>query len=202
MSEPTYRALIRPIPTRLNLSNVLNQEACEPCKHCVILVPDRSKANNGLIKTSYERIDLYPEFNELRISAKAGCELCRTIRKTIRSAWAVRPMEEWGFGPLSEKDSYWDDLFTSTWDRKVKIHSANFSVADARSTSQTSLNERPSAMVVTLSMEFGPLTKPPVSSDIQDYGNISQVISFKVFDQQGTINLTQTFLMLKFVLRP
>lgn len=186
MVEPTYKVLIRTIPPRLNLANAATQEASKTCQYCSTLVPDRSNIKDGLIRTSYERIDLYPDFAELKASAKAGCGLCRLIRKTIRSAWAVRPMEEWGVGPLSEKDSYWDELFASTWDKKIRIHSAKFSVSDIHAKSQTSSRQDAESVVVSLSMEFGPLTKPHTPDGDQDHGEIGQVISFKVFDQQGT----------------
>lgn len=180
--EVTYRSLIKPIPPSVNLSNVDLQEPFRTCSHCSTIVPDRSNEKVGIIKTPYERVDLFPYFPELKSSAKAGCCLCKLIRKTVRSAWAARPMEEWGYGPLSEKDSYWDDLFRAPWNRKVKIHSAQFTLlptstafpSDVRSPSQGR-----DGMVANLSFEFGPLTQDG------EHGDISQIVSFRVFDGQG-----------------
>ncbi len=180
--ETTYRALIRPIPPRLRLANAETQEASKACQYCSALVPDRSKAKDGLIRTTYERIDVYPDFPELKASAREGCGLCRLVRKAIRSGWAVRPMEEWGVAPLSEKDSYWDGLFTSTWDKKVRIHRAIFTVPDVHAKPQVASRQEPDKMVLSLSMEFGPLTLPNTSDGEESHGEIGQVISFKVFD--------------------
>jgi hypothetical protein len=84
--EYTYRALIKPVPPTINLANVSSQPGYNTCQFCAVIVPDRSKVQNGLIRTSYDRIDYFPNFPELKSSAKAGCGLCKVIRKTIRSS--------------------------------------------------------------------------------------------------------------------
>lgn len=141
------------------------------------------------IRTCYEHIDLYPEFPGLKASARAGCDLCSLIRKTIRSAWAVRPMEEWGVGPLSEKDGRWEEMLASIWDGKVKIYDASFSVSDvypeSRAFTYDTEGQKAETMVVSLSMEFGPLTTP-LAVGGKHHRSIGQIINFKVFDQQGT----------------
>ncbi|KAF8865683.1 HET-domain-containing protein [Acephala macrosclerotiorum] len=184
---PTYRALIRPIPPRLNLANAETKEASKTCQRCSALIPDRSRIQDGLIRTWYEYVDLYPEFPALKASARAGCDLCRLIRKTIRSAWAVRPMEEWGVGPLSEKNSHWEEMLASRWDGKVKIYDASFSVShvypESRAFTYNTAGQAAETMVIGLSMEFGPLTTP-VAAGGQKHGSISQIINFKVFDKQ------------------
>jgi hypothetical protein len=108
--EVKHDALIKPIPCRINLGNVAHRNPSKTCDFCALIVPDRKKAQNGLIKTASERVDLYPDFPDLKASAKAGCDLCPLIRKTIRKTWAVRPMEEWGIGPIREKDGLWDEV--------------------------------------------------------------------------------------------
>ena len=142
------------------------------------MVPDRKIAKRGLIKTAYERVDLYPDFPELKASAKAGCDLCRLIRKSIRKTWAVRPMEEWGVGPIREKDGLWDELLEAQWDRKVKIHKVTFSL-------ETATEKLEDGVVVSLGLEFGPATAFVSEETDFQYGEIGQALSFKVFDSQG-----------------
>jgi hypothetical protein len=176
MAELTYRALIEPIPLRVSIANAQDQEPSTACHHCAALTPDRSKiekekskrVQKGYIKTQYERIDRYPDFPVLKVSART-CALCKLIRKAIRSAWAARPMEEVGVGPLSEKNSY--DLFASAWDGKIRIYNAQFVTTIAESPSQS--------MVWRLSIDFSPL------GNIEGHGHIGSEISFKVFDEQG-----------------
>jgi hypothetical protein len=112
------------------------------------------------------------------------------IRKTVRESWAIRPMEEWGVGPLREKERLWDELFSSPWDRQVRIYKVTFAVetftdSPSHSAGRKDSSSEDDAIIVTLSLEFGPMTKIllPDSSDF--YGDIGQVISFKVFDSQG-----------------
>jgi len=186
----TYRSLVQPLPHKINLANVIDQEASKTCQSCSSIVPDRRKAKNGVIKTSYERIDLYPDFPELKSSSKAGCGMCRLIRKEIRAAWAVRPMEEWGLGPLREKEGLWDELFTSPWDRKVRIYKVTFAIAGNANSSAafdvgTAKEDGENGMVVSLNLEFGPSTRLRSAHEEGRFGEIGQVIGFKVFDSQG-----------------
>lgn len=188
--ELTYEALIKPIPPRLNLANAQAQESSKTCEFCTLIVPDRRKAQGGLIQTGYERVDLYPDFPELKASARAGCRLCGLMRKTIRKHWAVRPMEEWGVGPISERDGCWDELLDAPWDRKVKIHKVTFDlkVADhnfAMSPVSTATESLEDGMVTTLAMEFGPATLFISPQTDFQCGEISQALSFKVFESQG-----------------
>jgi hypothetical protein len=105
------------------------------------------------------------------------------IRKAIRSQWSVRPMEEWGVGPLREKEGLWDELFISPWDRRVKIHNMAFTVPNE----EVELPNR-WGLVVSLSFEFGPETKLALPDGSGTYGDIGRVVSFKVFDSQGELN--------------
>lgn len=127
--DTTYLALTRAIPDRLNLSNIASAPASQPCAHCCLVVPDRARAENGLIKTAYDRVDEYPDFPGLKATAKAGCELCRLLRKAVRAQWVARPMAERGLGALSEKDGLWDEMFGMPWDRKVRIYNPTFTFA-------------------------------------------------------------------------
>jgi hypothetical protein len=174
----THEALIKPIPSRINLANVADQDPSKTCESCAVIIPDRSKAKGGLIKTSYERIDLYPEFPDLKASAKAGCDLCRLIRKSIRKTWAIRPMEEWGVGPIREKDGLWDELLDAPWNRKVRIHKVTFNLESATEKVQD-------GVVASLGLEFGPATQFVSGETDYQYGEIGQALSFKVFDSRG-----------------
>jgi hypothetical protein len=190
----TYNALIKPIPYPINLANVADQKPCTTCESCAIIIPNRRRAQRGRIQTGYERVDLYPDFPELKTSAKAGCGLCRFIRKNIRNAWAVRPMEEWGVGPIREKDGLWDELLDAAWDRRVKIHKVAFNLEDiiqSSSLTSASTGSGPAdCVVVSLGLEFGPAT-PFVSPETSFiYEEIGQALSFKVFDSQGELPIT------------
>jgi hypothetical protein len=192
LTEWTYKSLIKPIAPSNNLGNARAQEPSRTCQNCAAVVPDRRRAINGLIKINYERVDLYPDFPELKASAKAGCGLCRIIRKTIRAKWAIRPMEEWGVGPLREKEGLWDELLKAPWNRKVKIHKLSFSLkkvpnalpipSDAGATTE---QDDCQGMVVFFGLEFGPATLLSSSDGTDLYGEISQVLGFKVYDSQG-----------------
>lgn len=188
----TYKALIKPIAPSNNLANVRAQEPSRTCQSCAAVVPDRRKAINDLIKIDYKRVDLYPDFPELKASAKAGCGLCRLIRKTIREKWAIRPMEEWGVGPLREKEGLWDELLKASWDRKVKIHNLSFSLKKVPSAMPMSSDTRATTekddyqgMVVFFGLEFGPVTLLSSPDGAGLYGEIGQVLGFKVYDSQG-----------------
>lgn len=185
----TYKSLIRPIPPGINLANVTAQEPMTTCQYCAAIVPDRRKAENGLIKINYERVDLYPDFPKLKSSARNGCGLCRFLRKTIRAKWATRPMEEWGVGPLREKEGLWDELFASPWDQKVRIRKLAFSLGKMTPASPTPNNTaeqfNQNSMVVSFSLDFGPATVPTLSEGTTPYGDISQVLGFKVWDCHG-----------------
>jgi len=192
LTEWTYKSLIKPIAPSKNLANVRAREPSKTCQSCAAVVPDRRKAVNGLIKINYERVDLYPDFPELKASAKAGCGLCRLIRKTIRAQWAIRPMEEWGVGPLREKEGLWDELLKAPWDRKVKIHKLSFSLKGVPNTLPMSSDNRGTTeqndyqgMVVFLGLEFGPATLLSSPDGVDLYGEIGQVLGFKVYDSQG-----------------
>jgi hypothetical protein len=181
----TYKSLIKPIPAKSNLSNILGQSPSQTCKHCSLIVPDCSKSDNGLIRTDYERVDQYPEFPGLKASAKAGCELCKLFRRTIRSVWAARPMEEWGVGPLQEKEGLWDEMFAAPWDGKVKIQKVSFNLtADS-----TVNNEGKAKSIVSMGLEFGPATRFVSGDNTNGHGDIGRVINFKVFDSEGKLRI-------------
>lgn len=191
-AEWTYKSLIKPIAPSYNLANIAAQEPIPTCQSCAAIVPDRRKAVKGLVRIDYERIDLYPDFPRLKASAKSGCGLCRLIRKTIRTKWATRPMEEWGVGPLREKEGLWDELFEAPWDRKVKIHNLTFSLQNLSNPSSTPLNimllaqqDNHNGMVVSFGLEFGPATLLNSSDGTALHGEIGQQLGFTVYDSQG-----------------
>lgn len=142
------------------------------------------------IKCDYERVDTFPDFPDLKASAKAGCDLCRLFRRTIRAGWAVHPMEELGLGPLRENDGLWDDLFEETWDQKVKIFSPVFIVEKTVETSSTPQETEGAinGMVTMLHLEFGPANTFSANSSHQ-HDTISRIVSFKIFDSQGRENV-------------
>ncbi|KAK0104260.1 hypothetical protein ONS96_005352 [Cadophora gregata f. sp. sojae] len=104
LPETTYNALITPIPAKINLANVADHDAGKICGPCSTIVPDRRKLNKvgTPIKCGYERVDLYPDFPDLKASSKSAT--------------------------LREDDGLWDDLFADPWDRKVKIYQPTFLV--------------------------------------------------------------------------
>jgi hypothetical protein len=179
----TYRALTLPVPLKWSIANVGSQPASQSCDFCRLVLPDRSKSKNGTINTCYERYDSFPEFPALRLSAQAGCGLCRFLRKSVRQAWAVRPMEEWGVGPLEPHD----EMMTSKWDGTVVLSNVSFAL---ESPAQPALGGTESdneayEVVTRMSLEFGPVIPTEQDEGIRLHGKISQVVSFKVFDSVG-----------------
>jgi hypothetical protein len=187
-SQPTYKCLIKPIPASVNLANIASREPCKSCPSCAFIIPDRGRARNWVIKISHERVDLYPEFPGLKASSKAGCGLCGLMRKNIRINWGVRPMEEWGMGPIREKDRHWGELLASPWDRKVRIHDLQFTLRESTEAASTAINSGKNGkdgIVMNLSFQFGPATQYVSADETVPYGEIGQLVSFKVFDSQG-----------------
>lgn len=191
----TYKSLIKQITPNINLSNVASQEPTKVCQSCATIVPDRRKARNGIIKISYECVDLFPDFPKLKMSAKNGCGLCRLIRKSIRAEWATQAMYESGLGTLREDDNLWDDLLDSPWDRRVRIHDFIFAPPQGYMTlsplDATAQQTGQHGMIVSSSLQFGPATLPiPLKNTGRSrYGCISQGLDFKVFDSQGKLAL-------------
>jgi hypothetical protein len=186
----TYRSLVKPIPLSTSLGSVESQEPSKPCSYCAVIVPDRRKAINGKIKTSYERVDLYPDFPELKSSARAGCELCKLIRKTIRAQWTLRPMMESGVGSLREQDEWWGELFDAPWDRKVRLYSAGFTLQKVTNSPATSTKEDlehndQDSMIVSFNLHYGPATELTSPDGAALYAEICQILSFFAFDSQG-----------------
>ncbi len=185
--QSTYRDLIEPIPARRNLGSVASGHPLKTCVRCRAVAPDRAAVQNKTIHTPYESVDVYPDFSELKASAKAGCGLCWLIRKALRQNWAVRPMEEWGIGPLSADDDDFAELLGLRWDRRVKIYNLSFKfepLADLAEEKESDALQR-GGMVTGMSLEFGPASGATSASDEQAYGEISQIIGFKVFDSIG-----------------
>lgn len=170
----TYAALIKPIPPTLNLSNIGAAIPISPCEFCTSIVPDRSKvrAQNGVIKCDYSRVDIYPDFPLL----KAGCGLCKFLRKTIRRSWATRPMEDRNLGAIREKDGHWSELLGETWDGKIKISHVTLTAAKNDFDSDRTL--------VTLALDIGPATTLLKTDGTPRYNEISQTLQFHVFDSK------------------
>jgi len=116
--------------------------------------------------------------------------MCWMIRSAIRSSWAVRPMEEWGVGPLDEHDMNYFDLLDSPWDGKVRIFNLKF-IFDPLLEPKTSSgygnieSEQQGGMITAMTLEFGP-APPKVAEDGSSlHGEISQVLRFKAYDSIG-----------------
>ncbi|KAM5369643.1 hypothetical protein ACJZ2D_008902 [Fusarium nematophilum] len=130
-SAPTYFDLIGPIPQQTNLINVGSSPAAKPCKHCASLVPDRGNqycesVARYQISASFERVDTFPDFPELKALAKAGCSFCYLLRKTIRSSWTTIPMLDLGMFVLADDVGSYSELLSTGWDMKVKIDNPVF----------------------------------------------------------------------------
>ncbi|KAK1749897.1 heterokaryon incompatibility protein-domain-containing protein [Echria macrotheca] len=187
--ERTYRNLINPLPAKYNLANASITAPLQTCEACSVAWPDRSKAKNNIIKTGYERVDSYPDFPSLKTSSRNGCGLCWIIRKALRSSWAVRPMEEWGVGPLEEDNDEFADLLSEPWDGKVRIFNLSFgfvTFSDIDGTHATkgesACSDQRGGMVTSMMFEFGPVTPKAAEDGSVLHGEISQVLGFKVFD--------------------
>ena len=183
--ETTYKALVRPIPPTINLENVANSPACKTCEYCATIIPDRTQLVGRNIRINFERIDLYPDFPNLKASAKLGCGLCHMIRKTIRATWATRVMEESSRGPLSVKAEQYDELFRCSWDGKVRLYGVSFSSGLEPGNDFDSATKEDKEKVVKLHLGLGLATKTPLPSLYAGYMDISKTVSFNVYDSQG-----------------
>lgn len=209
--ELTYRNLIKPIPAKYSLSSVTLAPALKTCDFCRVAVPDRAKAKRNVIETPFERIDTYPEFQALKSSARDGCgyvshylwhrddlaltpifcSLCWIIRKHMRSSWAVRPMEEWGVGPLDENDDLSSDLLHTRWDGKVRFFNLKFTFnplldGGGAAEDESACFKQEAGMVTAMTLEFGPVTPDAAEDGSYLHGEISQILGFKVFDSVGS----------------
>jgi hypothetical protein len=184
-AKTTYRVLIQPIPPSSNIFSVSleSEPAGTPCAHCTKLQPARHLIKIGLIKTSYSRIITYPQFPELKESARDGCNFCRLLRRTIRARWSDRPMEESGVGVLNEKEGWWDDLFVAPWDCKILVNDASFVAASTMGGHED--NGQKSYVITRLRLEIGPANLPPGDNGEDSYSKIGKTITFKVFDSIG-----------------
>jgi len=187
----SYRDLTRPIPPKHNLLDAVNSAALSLCDTCRIALSNRAQAKNKSISTPYEIFDTFPEFPRLKKSSKeARCGLCRAIRDQLLRTWAARPMEEWGVGPLSERSGIFDELLSAPWDRSVRISKLTWVLEPqpdiARVTHESESDSHPGAGVITnMSVEFGPATTAVNEHGDPLHENISQTMSFKVFDSIG-----------------
>jgi hypothetical protein len=122
----------------------------------------------------FSLIDHYPSFPILKASGKT-CAVCKWLRKTILSQWAIRPMEEWGVGALREGDAEWHDLLTAPWNGEVRIGKPEWAVDPV------------SGIATSFFLEFGPQTTVGRGEEGEEisYGEIGQVLGFKVFDSRG-----------------
>ena len=131
-------------------------------------------------------MDLYPDFPGLKASATSGCALYKLIRKAIRKSWAIRPMEEAGVGTLRKDDGFWDDLFSESWDRKVKKYQPTFFVEKVVYISESRISiDNENLMITALNLESGPENTRVSYGSPRTHDRISQIISFKAFDSQG-----------------
>ncbi|OTB03587.1 hypothetical protein M426DRAFT_12308 [Hypoxylon sp. CI-4A] len=108
-----------PNHSELKLLNVEDSSGLKPCRACEAIVPDRRRLDDiGNIPTTYERIDIYPEFPGLLSSADQGCRLCCFLQEEFSS----RAFLDIEFGRVPASWASQD----SSWDRRVKI-SVSFS---------------------------------------------------------------------------
>ncbi|XXH05619.1 hypothetical protein Hte_012053 [Hypoxylon texense] len=99
----------------------------------------------------------------------------------------MRPMEEKGLGTLSAKDGVWDTLFDRPWDRKVRIFHAHFYLSARRQHQDDS--HPPEEFIRSLVIRFGPANLPP-EEDLWSYKRqISQELTFNVFDSVDLVSM-------------
>ena len=188
----TYRALLDPIPPKLNLSNINSAPSAPLCEDCASSAPDRRSAVRNRIATPYDRIDTYPHFPLLKAGSASGCGLCRILRTALRKAWAARPMEEWGGrGALHEKDEYWDGLWDVEWDGKVRIWRMvwtlePFVTGNLSDVEGAKVGPRGGGMLTSLAVEFGPASSAVDEDGVELHGDIGLVLAFKTYDSIGT----------------
>lgn len=108
-------------------------------------------------------------------------------------------MEEMLAGTLSEREGYWDQLFQTPWDRKVRIHNVSFSTFSKREAKSRSEQNHGASelggpegdvMVIdTFGFDIGPANSPCDDAGRPYHGEISKNMNFKVFDSVGGLML-------------
>jgi hypothetical protein len=74
----------------------------------------------------YVRLDHYPHFPKLTISAEQGCSCCALLRYTITKNWSLRPFTEDGVGDLDDGTRLYSEFLNTEWDGEVRIDDLRF----------------------------------------------------------------------------
>lgn len=195
--KSTFRELVCALPQKTNLDNIASLQASKLCEHCRAVVPDRTKLSRNKIPTEFERVDTFPDFPELKASGKAGCELCRLLRKTVRSTWSSQPFLESDYSTIAEGELEWERLLDSEWDGKVKIHRLRFHFTPfggfqfgSRMTfgEDMGADEQHGGMVTGMTVEVGPVMVALDEEGEALGGEVGKQLHFKVYDSVGKSN--------------
>lgn len=157
-------------------TDISSAPTCWPCDSCRAILPYRNRTDDGYIRTSYARIDIYPTFPGLKISADLGCSLCYLIWRTLR--WQYENV--YRFKPIENVP------LTVAWDRNVKI-GATFYIISFKFPSHKPIGVPPQfgGMVTTLSIGY-----EPVNGNLKDSNGTwwsGHLTEFSVFDSPGKL---------------
>lgn len=181
----TYADLLKPITSDVKSLKLSSDPVSIICGHCTALIPDFSKVEKyRLIRLTYDRTDVFPDFPALLASVNLGCQFCGLLRYAIQSTWGSGRMEEWYRGTLHPKDAYWTDLWDREWDGRVRIGKGSYSLE-----MNTASNDTRGIIgngLTTLAFEVGPWEFSRMLEKGEDgHNKISQSVAFKVLSSGG-----------------
>ena len=89
-SSSKWRVLPRVEPR----SHVMEKLSDAPCIHCKVISPHHGKNSSGHISIPYNRVDQYPNFPALEVSAGTGCAFCRLLKYALQDKYSDRKIAE------------------------------------------------------------------------------------------------------------
>lgn len=94
-----------------------------PCAHCKDISPHNGENKWGRISIPYKRVDQYPDFSALEVSAGKGCAFCGLLRHALQDKYSDEKIAEaeGDFHPSTR--STWP---ISGWNGQVTVDRAVF----------------------------------------------------------------------------
>ena len=98
-----------------------------PCAHCKFISPHNGENKWGRISIPYNRVDQYPSFPALEVSARKGCAFCGLLRHALQDKYSDEKIAEAESDFHPEIRAKWP---TSGWNGLVTIDHAVFSTEE------------------------------------------------------------------------
>ncbi|KAI0970406.1 heterokaryon incompatibility protein-domain-containing protein [Xylaria arbuscula] len=183
----------------MEFSKVISEppgQVCSACANMVNIVSHRERGKTWLY-SPFERIDEYPSYPGIRVTAEAGCALCRLICHAITvMSTPSKPSER------QRRSAYWRitdpaDLqrkfLDVNWDRKVKV-TVKFGVGEFRHRYVTELHNSAETdsqgglMIDTMFVHFSPAAAKINDWEAFKWGNSE--LQFYVYESLGGYSLS------------